>query len=75
MNYSLHDMDELTQSYHQDLNQITNQFVSVLESQGIDSSVLEQLINSISCNCFLRILLFAYFLQDFTVNKLVNVTF
>lgn len=61
MNYSLHDMDQLTLSYHQDLNQITNQFVSVLESQGIDSSMLEQLVNSISCNCFTEIPLLKHF--------------
>ena len=67
-------MDQLTQSYHQDLNQITNQFVSVLESQGIDSSILEQLANSISCNCFLQIPLFAYYLQDFTGNYLIKLT-
>ena len=39
-------MDSLTKEYYKDLDQITHQFVAVLESQGINSNVLEQILSS-----------------------------
>ena len=44
---SENEMNQITQNYYQDLDKITNQFLSVLENQGVDSSVLEQLLSSL----------------------------
>ena len=44
---SENEMNQITQTYYQDLDKITNQFLSVLENQGVDSSVLEQLLSSL----------------------------
>ena len=44
---SENEMNQITQNSYQDLDKITNQFLSVLENQGVDSSVLEQLLSSL----------------------------
>ena len=42
-------MDEVTKHYLEDVERITSHFISVLEKQGISSSDLHTVINSLKC--------------------------
>lgn len=43
------DMNEVTKHYFEDVERITSHFISVLEKQGISSSDLYSVINSLKC--------------------------